>query len=405
MSRTRIVVTGIGGICGLGRNSGEIWQGMCEGHSGIGEIADVPLHELKVRIGAQIRDMPDHGLDHRRLVTMDRFSLLAVIAAGEALAQAGLAANPDGGTRIGAVIGAGAGGWEAIEDNYRGILLEGRPRAGIFTVPRVMPGAPAGQVSMQYGLRGPVFGVSSACSSANHAIGAAVDQILLGRADAMVAGGTEAPLVWGVLKAWEALRVLARDTCRPFSADRGGLVIGEGAGVIVLERLDRALARGAPILAEFAGQGLSADASDIVAPSQGGPQEAMRSCLADAGLAPEDVDYINAHGTGTKANDETETRAIRAVFGKAADGLSVSSTKSMHGHCLGAAGGIEMIACVKAVTDGIVPPTINYREADPACDLDVTPNTAKKREVRVALSNSFAFGGTNATLAIKAYQA
>src|SRR5690606_28323845 len=254
------------------------------------------------------------------------------------------------------------------------------------------------------GLRGPVFSVSSACASANHAIAAAADQIALGRAEVMLAGGAEAPLLWGVLKGWEALRVLAKETCRPFSADREGLVIGEGAGIVVLETLDHALARGATILAEYAGSGMSADATDIVAPTVEGPTSAIRNCLADAGLAPEDVDYVNAHGTGTKANDQIETQAIRGAFGAAADRLSVSSTKSMHGHCLGATAAIEMIACVKAITDGIVPPTANYREADPACDLDVTPNTARQREVRAAISNSFAFGGTNATVAAKAYR-
>lgn len=403
MAKPRIVITGLGGICALGTNIPAIWEAMCAGRSGIGPITTAPLHELKVRIGAEIKALPDHGIEHRRLVTMDRFSLLAVIAAREAVAQAGLTFDDANRGRAGAVIGAGIAGWETIEDNYRGLLLEGRPRANIFSVPRGMTGAPAGQVSIDLGLRGPVFGVTSACSSASHSITAAADQLLLGRADVMLAGGTEAPLVWGILKGWEALRVLARETCRPFSADRDGLVIGEGAGVIVLETLDHALSRGAPIIAEFAGSGMSADATDIVAPTVDGPATAMANCLAEAGLAPEDVDYINAHGTGTKANDQIETRAIRSAFGAAADRLSVSSTKSMHGHCLGAAAAIEMIACVKAVSDGIVPPTANYREPDADCDLDVTPNQARRREVRAALSNAFAFGGTNSSVAVKAY--
>ena len=405
MARPRIVITGLGGICALGTDVPAIWEAMCAGRSGIGPITTTPLHELKVACGAEIRELPDHGIEHRRLVTMDRFSLLAVIAAREAAAQAGLALDEAASARAGAVIGAGVAGWETIEDNYRGILLEGRPRANIFSVPRAMTGAPAGQVSMDIGLRGPVFGVTSACSTGNHSIAAAADQIALGRADVMLAGGTEAPIVWGVLKGWEALRVLARDTCRPFSADRDGLVIGEGAGVVVLERLDHALARGATILAEYAGAGLSADATDIVAPTVEGPAAAIANCLADAGLAPGEVDYVNAHGTGTKANDQIETQAIRRVFGAAADRLSVSSTKSMHGHCLGATAAIEMIACVRAVTDGVVPPTANHRVADPACDLDVTPNAARRREVRAAISNAFAFGGTNATVAVKAYRA
>lgn len=404
MAKPRIVITGLGGICALGTDVPSIWASMRAGTSAIGPITTTPLHELKVKTGAEIKQLPDHGLEHRRLVTMDRFSLLAIIAAREAAKQAGLVIDESNTGRVGAVIGAGIAGWETIEDNYRGILLEGRPRASIFSVPRGMTGAPAGQVSMDLGLRGPVYGVTSACSTANHSIASAADQLLLGRADVMLAGGTEAPLIWGILKAWEALRVLAKDTCRPFSADREGLVIGEGAGVLVLETLDHALARGATIIAEYAGSGMSADAADIVAPTVEGPTAAMINCLADAGLRPEDVDYINAHGTGTKANDQIETQAIRRTFGSAADRLSVSSTKSMHGHCFGATAAIELIACVKSISDGIVPPTANYRVPDPTCDLDVTPNEARHREVRAALSNAFAFGGTNSTLAVKAYR-
>jgi nodulation protein E len=402
MARPRIVITGMGGLCALGTSVPAIWGAMRAGRSGIGEITTAPLHELKVRIGAEIKELPDHGLDKKRLVTMDRFSLLAVIAAGEAIRQAGLSVDESNTARIGATIGTGIFGAETAEDNYRGLFIEGRPRASVFTVPRVMPGAPAGQVSMSYGLRGPVFGVTSACASSNHALALAADQLRLGRADVMIAGGTDAPLVYGVLKGWEALRALARETCRPFSADRDGLVIGEGAGMAVLETYEHAVARGATILAELAGAGMSGDASDIVAPTVEGPAAAMRACLADAGLKPEDVDYVNAHGTGTKANDEIETTAIRRVFGAHANRLSVSSTKSMHAHCMGASGGLEMIACVMAIREGIVPPTANYREKDAACDLDVTPNVAKGREVRAAISNGFAFGGTNAVLAFKA---
>ena len=399
--RKRVVITGIGGICGLGTDVPAIWDAMRAGRSAIGPIVNSQLHELKVRTGCEIKTLPDHGLEHRRTVSMDRFSLLAVISAQEALRQSGLAPDEANTPRIGAVVGVGVCGWEAIEENYRAILLEGRNRAGIFTVPKVMPSAAAGQVSMNLGLRGPVFGVTSACSSANHAIASAVDQIRLGRADAMIAGGTDAPLVWGVLKGWEALRVLSPDTCRPFSADRQGLVLGEGAGMAVLESYEHAAARGAPILAEIAGVGLSADASDIVAPTVEGPENAMRACLADASLRAEDIDYLNAHGTGTKANDQIETAAIKRVFGDHAYRLSVSSTKSMHAHCLGASGALEMIACVMAIRESLVPPTANFRQPDPDCDLDVTPNVARERRLRAALSNAFAFGGTNAVLAFK----
>jgi nodulation protein E len=399
--RRRVVITGLGGICGLGNDAASIWREMRAGRSAIGPIENSDLHDLKVRTGCEIKALPEHGIERKQLVSMDRFSLLAVIAAREAVAQAGLPAEGIDARRMGATVGVGVCGWEAIEENYRSILLEGRNRAGIFTVPRVMPGAAAGQVSMHLNLRGPVFGVTSACSSANHAIASAVDQIRLGRADVMLAGGSDAPLVWGVLKAWEALRVLSPDTCRPFSANRQGLVLGEGAGMAVLESFEHASARGATILGEIIGCGLSADASDIVAPTVEGPESAMRACLDDAGIEPQDVDYLNAHGTGTKANDQIETAAIKRVFGDHAYAMSVSSTKSMHAHCLGASGALEMIACVMALREGVVPPTANFAEPDPDCDLDITPNTARERKLRVAISNAFAFGGTNAVLAFK----
>jgi nodulation protein E len=400
--RQRIVVTGIGGLCGLGNDAASIWEAMREGRSAIGPITTIALHDLKVAAGCEIKQLPDHGIDRKRTVTMDRFSLLAVNAAQEAMAQAGLTVNDSNTYRSGAVVGVGVYGAETVDENYRQLLVHNKPRAAIFAVPKAMPGAAAGQVSMSLGLRGPTFGVTSACASSNHAFASALDQLRLGRADVMIAGGSEAPLTWGVLKGWEALRILSPDTCRPFSADRQGLVIGEGAGMAVLETYEHAKARGATILAELAGAGLSADAADIVAPTVEGPAAAMRACLADAGLNPEDVDYLNAHGTGTKANDQIETVAIKQAFGAQAGRLSVSSTKSMHAHCFGASGAIEMIACVMAIRDGIVPPTANYREPDPDCDLDVTPNVARERKVRAAISNGFAFGGTNAVVAFKA---
>ncbi|TIN09366.1 beta-ketoacyl-[acyl-carrier-protein] synthase family protein [Mesorhizobium sp.] len=398
----RVVITGIGGLCGLGTNVPAIWDEMRAGRSAIGPIVNSELHDLKIRVGCEIRTLPDHGIDRKQVVSMDRFSLLATIAAREAAQQAGLSLHAGNTYRMGSIVGVGVCGWEAIEESYRAILLEGKNRTGIFTVPKVMPGAAAGHVSMNLGLRGPVFGITSACSSSNHAIASAVDQIRLGRADVMLAGGTDAPLVWGILKGWEALRVLAPDTCRPFSADRQGLVLGEGAGMVVLETYEHAMARGATILAEIAGAGLSGDASDIVAPTVEGPEAAMRFCLVDARLNPEDIDYINAHGTGTKANDQIETAAIKRVFGDHAHRLSISSTKSMHAHCLGASGALELIACVMAIREGIVPPTANFRETDADCDLDITPNVARERKVRAAISNGFAFGGTNAVLAFKA---
>ncbi len=401
MARQRIAVTGIGGICALGNTAPDIWNAMRAGRSAIGEMTVSPIHDLKSRIGAEIKQLPEHGLDRKRLMTMDRFSVLALIAAGEALRQAGVTIDASNSTRVGAAVGVGVFGVECVEENYRGIFLEGKPRASVFSVPRTMPSAPAGQISMEYGLRGPVYAVTSACASSNHALASAADQLRLGRADVMLAGGADAPLVYGFLKGWEALRAVARDTCRPFSADRDGLIIGEAAGMLVLETFEHATARGATILAELAGVGMSGDAGDIVSPTVEGPAAAMLSCLADAGLSPGDIDYVNAHGTGTKANDQIETTAIRRAFGADADRLSVSSTKSMHGHCMGASGAIEAIACIMAIRDGVVPPTANYRERDAECDLDVTPNVAREREVRAAMSNAFAFGGTNAVVAFK----
>ena len=400
--RQRIVVTGIGGLCGLGNDAPSIWQAMREGRPAIGQLSGETLADIKVKIGSEIKQVPDHGIERKRTVSMDRFSLFAVIAAREALAQSGLQVDEKNTYRVGATVGVGVYGAETADENYRKVLVERKPRAEIFTVPKIMPGAAAGQISMNLGLRGPTFGVTSACSSSNHAFASARDQLLLGRADVMLAGGTEAPLVWGVLKGWDALRIMAPDTCRPFSADRQGVVMGEGAALAVLETYEHAKARGAAILAELAGVGMSADASDIVAPTVEGPAAAMRACLADAGLNPDDVDYINAHGTGTKANDQIETIAIKQVFGEHAARLSVSSTKSMHAHCLGASGALEMIACVMAIREGVIPPTANYREPDPDCDLDVTPNVARERKVRAAVSNGFAFGGTNAVVAFKA---
>jgi nodulation protein E len=401
MSRGRIAITGLGGLCALGNSAPAIWEAMREGRSGIGPLSGPLLFDARTPVGAEIKTLPEHGIDKRRLMTMDRFALLAVLAAGEALSQAGLSFDAETGRRAGVLVGTGIFGAECIEENYRTLLVERKPRPTVFSVPRIMPSAPAGQVSMQFGLKGPTFGVTSACASSNHALALAADQLRLGRADVMLAGGTDTPLVFGVLKGWEALRALAKEACRPFSLDRDGLVVGEGAGIAVLETFEHAQARGATILAELAGAGVSADAGDIVAPTVDGPASAMAACLMDAGLNPEDVDYVNAHGTATKANDATETEAIRRVFGAHAGRLSVSSTKSMHAHCMGASGAIELIACVMAVREGVVPPTIGYRVPDPACDLDVTPNAAREREVRAAVSNAFAFGGTNAVVAVR----
>jgi nodulation protein E len=410
MSPERVVVTGLGCVSALGHDVDRFWASLAAGRCGLGPI-DVPSPDMpvpapvKITVGGAI-PAPDPRLliDARRSPMLDRFSVLAILAAQQALAQSGLSMDRSG-DRTGCIIGVGVAGFEAIEDGYRRLFLEGLRRTNVFTVPRVMPSAPASQVSMALGIRGPVFGTTSACSSSNHAIATALWMLRSGVMDAALVGGTEAPLVYGVLKSWEALRVVAPDTCRPFDKNRKGLVLAEGAGVVVMERASAARARGAPILAEIAGAGMSADAADLVAPTMDGPAAAIRACLADAGLNADDVDYVNAHGTGTVANDSTEIKVIKSVFGEHARRLSISSTKSMHGHALGASGALELIAIVRAIQEGLVPPTVNLEQVDPECDLDVTPNAARERSIRVAISNAFAFGGTNAIVAVRRFDA
>ena len=398
----RVVITGMGCVSALGTTAASTWDGMREGRSGIGTLIGLDDPLLRTRIAAQAKDFnaADH-FDEKRLVLLDPVSQYALVAAREAVAQARLEAGGDWGERTAVVIGTGIGGASTQEQMAKRLYAEGNPRVHPMVIVRVMPNAPAAQISLELGLRGPTFAVASACASSNHALGQALLLLRSGAADVALAGGTEACITLGTVKAWEAMRVLADDTCRPFSQGRRGLVLGEGAGVFVLETLEHAQARGAHILAEFAGVGMSADAADIVMPDASGAARAMREALTQGGLTPEDVDYINAHGTGTPANDSTETRAIRALFGSHADALAVSSTKSMHGHALGAGGAIELVAVIGALREGVVPPTINYLGPDPECDLNVVPNTAQRRPVRAALSNSFAFGGLNAVLALR----
>ncbi len=403
MEHEPIVVTGMGCVSALGHSVEAFWSALQNGRCGLGKLDVSAPFDLKVAVGGAI-PAPDPGemLEARRLPMLDRFSVLALVAAQQALAQSGLPLE-GGGHRTGCVVGVGTAGGETIDELYRRIFLEGAKRANVFTVPRVMPSAPASQISMAYGIRGPVFTVSSACASSNHAIATAVWLLRNDVIDAAIVGGTEAPLTFGILKAWEALRVLAPDTCRPFDRHRKGLVLAEGAGMFVLERAEHARGRGAEILAQIAGVGLSADAADLVAPTLEGPAAAIRTCLADANLSVDAIDYINAHGTGTAANDITEINIIKAVFGDDARRLSISSTKSMHGHALGASGSLELIALIEAIRCGIVPPTVNIEELDPECDLDVTPGRARERPIRAAISNAFAFGGTNAVIAVKRF--
>ena len=398
----RIVITGMGCVSALGLSAGATWQAMHDGRPGIAPIAGLSGADIRTPIAAQLKGYePTAHFDEKRLILLDPVSQYALVAAREALAQSGLTFEEPLADRTAVVIGTGIGGATTQDQMARRLYGEGNPRVHPMAIVRVMPNAPASQISLEFGLRGPAFAVASACASANHALGQALLLLRSGSVEVAVAGGTEACITVGSVKAWEAMRVLADDTCRPFSRHRRGLVLGEGAGIFVLETLQHAQARGAVILAEFCGVGMSADASDIVMPDVGGAARAMRGALADGGLRPEDVGYINAHGTGTVANDPAETRAIRAVFGAHADALAVSSTKSMHGHALGAGGAIELVAVIGALREGVVPPTINYLEPDPECDLDVVPNVAQQRPVQAALSNSFAFGGLNAVVALR----
>jgi nodulation protein E len=325
-----------------------------------------------------------------------------MVAAREAAVQSGLRWAENGlGERTAVIIGTGAGGQCTHDEQAKRLYAQASPRAHPLTILRVMANAPASQVSIEFGITGPTFGITSACASSNHALSQAFAMVRSGQVDAAFAGGTEACITYSTMKAWEAMRVMADDACRPFSRQRRGMVLAEGAGMFVLESFEGARARGAEILAEIAGCGLSADAGDVVFPSDAGAARAMSRALDDAGLNAQDIDYINAHGTGTPANDPTESRAIRRALGAHAERVAISSTKSVHGHALGAAGAIELIAAINALRFGVVPPTTNFLEADPDCDLDYTPNVARERRVGAALSNSFAFGGLNAVLALR----
>ena len=396
----RVAITGIGCICGLGNDTESVWREAAAGRSAIREVERVDKTHLYAKVAAEVRNIDlESRFDPRQVAVLDRVSQLALIAAEEAIGQAGLAGGKLGESTA-VIIGSGVGGMNTLDDSFK-VLYGGGKRVHPFTIPKLMVNAPASHITMRWGATGPAYAIASACSSANHAIGVAFDMVRSGRVDLAVTGGTEATITLGTMKGWEALRVVATDTCRPFSAGRKGMVLGEGAGIFVLEPFERAQARGAKILAELAGFGMSSDAGDLVVPSADGAARAMRGALADGGLAPEDIDYINAHGTGTPANDPTETAAVKTVFGEHARKLVMSSTKSVHGHALGAAGALELAITICAMRDGIVPPTANFLAPDPACDLDYVPNESRAMPIRAELSNSFAFGGLNAVLAVK----
>lgn len=401
----RVVITGVGAISASGADARALWESMREGRSAIAPLAGFSGEDLRVRVAAQVRGFdPAAHFGPKQLILLDRSTQFALVAAREAVAQAGLDFRQgDLGLRSACVIGTGTGGEETADACSRRLYKDGNPRLHPLSIVRRMMSAAASQAAIEFGIRGPTFCVSSACATSNHAFAQALGLVRGGAVDVALAGGTEACLVLGVLRAWEAMRVLADDTCRPFCRQRRGLVLGEGAGMLVLEELEHARARGAEILAEFAGAGMSADAGDIVLPSAAGAAQAMTAALVDAHLNAEDVDYINAHGTATPANDTTETRAIHLAFGTCARRLAVSSTKAVHGHALGASGALEAVAALGALREGVVPPTANFLDPDPDCDLDYVPNAARRQPVRAVLSNAFAFGGLNAVIALQRF--
>jgi nodulation protein E len=398
----RVVITGAGTINALGHDVPETLAAMREGRCGIGTLEFRDVARLAIQIGGQIKGFEAEGHFNRQQMTLyDRFTQFTLMAAREAILQSGLSFEGDLANRAGVVLGTAGGGVSTWDDNYRAVYEEGKNRVHPFVVPKLMMNAAASHVSMEYNLRGPSFTVSTACASSNHAMAQAFQMVRTGMSPVMITGGSESMLCFGGIKAWEGLRVMSRDACRPFSANRNGMVQGEGAGIFVFEDYDHAHARGAEILAEVAGFAMTSDAADIVMPSKQGAARAMAGALRDAGIAADKVGYINAHGTGTAANDKTECAAVADVFGPNADRLMISSTKSMHGHLIGATGAVELLACIMALRDGIIAPTIGYEEFDPECALDVVPNEARQAKVDVALSNAFAFGGLNAVIALR----
>ncbi len=378
---------------------------MREGRCGIGPLDFRDVDRLAIKIGGQVRDFnADSEFNRQQMSLYDRFTQFTLLAAKEAIGQSGLTFTGDLAATSGVVLGTAGGGVSTWDDNYRAVYEEGKNRVHPFVVPKLMNNAAASHVSMEFNLKGPSFTVSTACASSNHAMAQAFAMVRSGMSKAMITGGSESMLCFGGVKAWEGLRVMSKDACRPFSANRNGMVQGEGAAIFVFEEYEHARARGADILAEVSGFAMTSDAADIVMPSKHGAGRAIAGALKDARINPEEVGYINAHGTGTAANDKTECAAVADVFGRYADDLMISSTKSMHGHLIGGTGAVELLAVIMALRDGVIAPTIGYEEPDPECALDVVPNTAREAQVDVALSNAFAFGGLNAVMALRAHR-
>ncbi len=402
MAPRRVAVTGLGVISALGHDVASFWNALCSGRPGIARIESVDVSALRFQNGAEVHNYdPAQHFERAQTDLLDRFAQFALVAARQAVRDSGIVFTPELRQRTAIVTGSSVGGQSTQDAQFWEVYRRNSPRVHPLTIPRIMPNAAASHISMEFGISGPAYTVSTACASSNHAIGQAFWMVRDGAVELAVAGGSETPFSFGFLKAWEAMRVVAPDTCRPFSRDRRGLILGEGGAMLVLEPLEAARARGAPVYAELVGFGMSSDAGHITTPSTDGPARAMTAALRDAGISAERVGYISAHGTGTPSNDPTETRAIHQVFGAHAGKLAVSSTKSMHGHALGAASALEAVASVLALRHAILPPTANFTTPDPECDLDVIPNQARNAEVEYALSNAFAFGGLNAVLALR----
>ena len=397
----RVVVTGIGVVSPVGSTREEFWSGLVEARSGIGPITRIPTERLNIRIAAEVRDFdPAQHFDSKRLGMMDRFSQFAVVAARAAVEDAQLDITEEIALSAATIVGNGAGGMNTLDDAFLRLYGQNSSRSHPLTIPRLMANAPSSLISMDLGLKGPTFTIASACASGTHAIGQAFQMVRTGQAQVALAGGTEACITVGTMKAWEALRVMSADTCRPFSRNRSGLVLGEGAAIFVLEPRERAAARGALIYGEIKGFGMSADAGDITAIDPNGAARAISAALTDAKVNPDEMDYVNAHGTATALNDKGETIALHKAFGDSAERLAVSSSKAVLGHSLGAAGALEFAATALALHHQIIPPTANFEEPDPDCDLDYVPNTARNAPLELAMSSSFAFGGLNAVLVL-----
>ena len=398
----RVVITGIGVICATGSNRKEFLNSLQNGICGISRIEGDEISDLRFQCGGQVKTFdPAEYMSLKEADMIDRFAQFAVAAAAQAVEHSGIEWTDDLRDRSAIITGSCVGGQATENQGFYDVYKLGKTRVHPMTIPKTMANGGASAISLKYGITGPVFTIATACSSSAHALGQALMLVRSGMCDFAISGGSEAPMSYGILKAWEAMRVVSPTVCRPFSRDRNGMMLGEGAAMLTVEALDHALARGARPIAEIVGFGMSSDAHHITQPSADGAAKAMRLAMKDAGISPEQVGYVNAHGTGTTVNDVTETKAIHMAFGSHASKLAISSTKAMHGHTLGAAGALESTAAIMALAHGFAPPTIHYNEPDPECDLDYVPNCPRKGDFEYAISNSFAFGGLNAVLAYK----